>query len=170
MATLILLRHAKSDWPDGVADAERPLSARGRADAAAVGTWLAEHVPEPDAVLCSPSRRTRQTWELLAARLPAAPAARLDARIYDASVRDLLAVVRALPAEVDVALLIGHNPGVQKLTLELAKASGGDALRRAGEKFPTSGLAVLDVGSDRHGWDSLRPGAGVLTAFEVPRG
>ena len=58
----MLLRHAKSSWKDDLPDVERPLSPRGRRDAAVAGRWLAEHVGRPDLVLCSVAVRTRQTW------------------------------------------------------------------------------------------------------------
>ena len=65
---LILLRHAKSDWPD-VPDQERPLAKRGRRDAPVVGRWLRGHGYLPDTVICSVARRTRQTWKLVAPEL-----------------------------------------------------------------------------------------------------
>ena len=62
---LILLRHAKSDWPD-VPDRDRPLAKRGRRDAPKIGRWLREHGYLPDIVICSDARRTRQTWDRVA--------------------------------------------------------------------------------------------------------
>ncbi|MFE6686352.1 SixA phosphatase family protein [Streptomyces sp. NPDC057743] len=66
---LIVLRHAKSAWPEGVPDHERPLAGRGRRDAPAAGRWLRQRHCAPDVVLCSTSRRTRETWERIAAEL-----------------------------------------------------------------------------------------------------
>jgi phosphohistidine phosphatase len=70
----MLLRHAKSDWPD-VPDRERPLAKRGRRDAPRIGRWLRDHGYRPDAVVCSVARRTRQTWELVAPKLGGSPSA-----------------------------------------------------------------------------------------------
>ena len=71
--TLVLLRQAKSAWPDGVADHERPLAKRGRRDAPAVGRWLRDHELTPQVALVSSARRTVETFVLLAAELPVAP-------------------------------------------------------------------------------------------------
>ena len=60
--TLVILRHAKAERPAELADADRPLTQRGHADAAAAGAWLAARGYRPDLVLCSPAKRTRQTW------------------------------------------------------------------------------------------------------------
>ncbi|MEV0324879.1 histidine phosphatase family protein [Micromonospora echinospora] len=61
--TLVLLRHGKAERPEGIADRERALTERGHVDAAAAGAWLARHGFRPDVVVCSPARRTRQTWQ-----------------------------------------------------------------------------------------------------------
>jgi len=80
MRRLMLLRHAKSDRPPGIADHDRPLNRRGRDEAPLVGTYLAHNGLVPDRVLCSTSERTRETWELVAGSLadavpPASPSA-----------------------------------------------------------------------------------------------
>src|SRR5690606_21935701 len=79
--TLVLLRHAKAERPPGVADADRPLSPRGHADAHAAGAWLKPRF-QPDLILCSPSKRTRQTWQAVASVLGAAPRVRYERRLY----------------------------------------------------------------------------------------
>ena len=131
---LVILRHAKSAWPDGVPDRKRPLAKRGRRDAPAVGQWLRNHVGRLDEVVCSPAERTRQTWALVAAELDHPPAVKFDDRIYGAPPAALLTVVRELPASADTALLVGHNPGVQNL---VALLSGQEP------DMKTSSVAVL---------------------------
>jgi phosphohistidine phosphatase SixA len=83
---LMILRHAKSAWPDGVPDRKRPLAKRGCRDAPAAGRWLRGHIVRLDAVVCSPAERARQTWALVAAELDQPPAATFDDRIYRAPV------------------------------------------------------------------------------------
>lgn len=164
---LVILRHAKSAWPDGVPDHDRPLNRRGLRDAPAAGRWLQEAGRLPDLVLCSTARRTRQTWELAAAELDGTPPVRYEPRLYVADDGDLLDVVRAVSAEVGTLLLVGHNPAVQELALLLAGEAAGDTRERARTKFPTSGTAVLTWSGP---WSELVPGAALMTDFVVPRG
>ena len=110
---LVLPRHAKSEWPDGVPDHRRPLTGRGRRDAAAAGRWLREHVGRVDAVACSTAERTRETWALVAAELADPPEPQFDDAIYGAPPDALLGVVADLPDDAGTALLVGHNPGLQ---------------------------------------------------------
>ncbi|MEU5432314.1 histidine phosphatase family protein [Streptomyces sp. NPDC020719] len=164
---LVVLRHAKSAWPEGVPDHERPLGPRGLRDASAAGRWLSAADCLPDLVLCSTARRTRETWELAAAELGSPPPARHDPRLYAAEDRDLLDAVRQVPDIIGTLLLVGHNPGVQDLTLLLTGEALGDTLDRARTKFPTSAIAVLTW---RGPWAVLAPGTALLTDFAVPRG
>ncbi|MDX6314284.1 MAG: phosphohistidine phosphatase [Streptomyces sp.] len=163
---LIVLRHAKSAWPD-VDDHERPLGPRGLRDAPAAGRWLRDNDCVPDVAICSTARRTRETWDLVAAELGATPPAVFDERVYEASAAALLDVVRQAPDRPRTLLLVGHQPGVQQLVLTVAGEADGDALARAREKFPTSATAVLALPGT---WADLAPGAAVLTDFAVPRG
>ncbi|NGN68502.1 histidine phosphatase family protein [Streptomyces sp. A7024] len=163
----MVLRHAKSAWPEGVADHERPLEDRGVRDAPEAGAWLHAAGIVPDAVLCSDAVRTRETWDLAAEQLgDSAPAARYDERLYAATADELLAVVREAAAGTRTVLLVGHNPGVQELVLTLAGQGAGE-VEQVREKFPTCALAVLRTGA---AWGELAPGAARLTDFAVPRG
>ncbi|GAA3793619.1 SixA phosphatase family protein [Streptomyces chiangmaiensis] len=165
---LVVLRHAKSAWPVGVSDHERPLAPRGRRDAPAAGRALAESDWLPDLVLCSTAVRARQTWELASAQWGTPPAVRLDPRLYAADVPELLESVHQVPTEVQTLLLIGHNPGLAELILELAGEGLDDTMDRVRAKFPTSAIAVLSW----HGgtWHSLAPRMALLTDVIVPRG
>ncbi|MEU6079336.1 histidine phosphatase family protein [Streptomyces sp. NPDC047108] len=164
---LVVLRHAKSARPDGVADPDRPLAPRGRRDAPVAGAWLRDADCVPGLVLCSPSRRTRETWDLASAELSADPPIRFDDRIYHGSAEQLIAAVGETPPDVRTLLLVGHSPGVQDLILLLAGDGDPDALARTEEKFPTSAIAVLRVPG---GWPELAPGRAQLTEMVVPRG
>lgn len=134
--TLILLRHAKSDWSGDEADIARPLGKRGRRQAPDAGRWLAAHIDGIDLALVSPSTRTRSTWDLVTAELDVSPTTRIDDRIYGASSQVLLGILHELADEVGSVLLVGHNPGLEDLVMLLA----GE-----GPPMPTSGLAVLEV-------------------------
>lgn len=175
MARLVVVRHAKSDYPWGVDDHDRPLNERGRRDAPALGVWLDANVTwtaEPPLVLVSSARRAQLTWGLargaMSARWDEAEV-RDEPRIYEASVGALVAVVREA-ADDDASatvLLVGHNPGLAGLVLETAAES--TLQLEATEKFPTSAVAVLE--SDGSLADALdQPGGLRVTAFAVPRG
>ena len=162
---LILLRHAKSDWPD-VPDPERPLAKRGRRDAPVVGRWLRGHGYLPEVVICSVARRTRQTWKLVAPELGSSPAVTFEPRAYGASALTLLYLVRELPASCRAAMLIGHNPAIEDLASSLAEPPGeAGAPPAPGLRFPTAAVAILEFDTD---WASLTPGHARLLAFATP--
>jgi phosphohistidine phosphatase len=118
--TLILLRHAKSDWTGSLPDVDRPLADRGRRQATLAGRWLASRGAQIDRAIVSPARRARETWELVAAELADPPWARFDDRVYAASAGRLLDVVRELPDDARAVILVGHNPGMEALASRLA--------------------------------------------------
>ncbi|MFF0162591.1 SixA phosphatase family protein [Streptomyces sp. NPDC005263] len=165
---LVVLRHAKSAWPEGVPDHERPLAPRGRRDAPAAGRALAEAGLLPDLALCSTAVRARQTWELACAQWDTPPPVRFEPEVYAADVPDLLDAVRSAPAEVGTLLLVGHNPGLEDLVLDLAGDGLDDTLDQVGVKFPTSAIAVL-AWRGTH-WHDLTPGTALLTKVIVARG
>ena len=95
MRRLLLLRHAKSSWAEpGASDHERPLNRRGQEAAPRIGAYLGRHKLIPDIVLCSSAQRTRETWALVAGEFKAAPSVAYVDRLYDATWRAVLDVVR----------------------------------------------------------------------------
>jgi phosphohistidine phosphatase len=163
---LILLRHAKSDWPD-VPDRDRPLAKRGRRDAPRTGRWLHEHGYQPDVVVVSDARRTRQTWDLVAPELSGSPAVRFEPHAYAASALTLLNLVQELPSRYRTALLIAHNPGVSELASRLAAPAVTDNGPRPAISLPTAAVAILEFSGD---WPSLSPGQARLIALTTPAG
>jgi phosphohistidine phosphatase len=145
---LIVLRHAKSDWSGGEPDERRPLAERGRRQAPEAGRWLAENLETIDLAVVSPAERARSTWKLASAELDDPPTARIDERVYAASVDELVEVVQELPDDVRTAALVGHNPGIEELV---------GALTGTWAPMPTSALAVIAVAGT---WS----GAGASTA------
>jgi phosphohistidine phosphatase len=161
---LIMLRHAKSDWPD-VPDRDRPLAKRGRRDAPRIGRWLHEHGYQPDVVVCSDARRARQTWDLVARELGGSPAVRFEPRAYAAGAMTLLCLAQELPSRYRTALLIGHNPGLSELAGQLAAPAPADNGPRPGISLPTAAVAVLEFPGD---WPSLTPGQARLVDHIIP--
>ncbi|MGO4754098.1 histidine phosphatase family protein, partial [Streptomyces sp. 2MCAF27] len=107
---IVLLRHAKADWPQ-VSDHERPLAERGRQDAPLAGHWLVEAGIAPELTLCSTAVRTRETWKLVVHELPQRPKTVYEERLYEASLGELLALLNETPDDVSELLVVGHNPG-----------------------------------------------------------
>lgn len=163
MRTLVLMRHAKSDYPEGVADHQRPLAARGIREAGLAGDWLRAHTPAIDAVLCSSATRTRQTLERTAV---AAPASFLD-RLYGASPGEVIDEINKVSDEVDTLLVVGHEPTMSHLALGLAgPGSDRGAAEQIDRKYPTSAIAVLRVPGS---WADLGLSGAELSSFHVPR-
>lgn len=167
MRRLMLLRHAKSDWPDGVEDHARPLASRGRQAGPLMGSYMARTGLLPDLVIVSTARRAQETWELVRTTFPE-PIVTLDERrIYEAPASAILDVVREIGVDARSLLLIGHNPGLQQLALDLIGMADGNDLARLREKYPTGGLVVIDFDIDS--WKQVDTRAGRLERFVVPR-
>lgn len=163
--TIVLLRHAKADWPE-VPDHERPLAERGRRDAPAAGQRLAGTGIALDLALCSTAVRTRETWKLVAHELEHRPRTVYEERLYDAGLGDLLALLTEVPEDVSGLLVVGHNPGMHALADALAGEADGDTRTRMNRGgFPTASFAVLTFATS---WKSVEHGAGRLTAFWSP--
>ena len=161
---LILLRHAKSAWPD-VADQDRPLAGRGRRAAPAAGRWLRQSRYVPDLVLCSTALRARETWQLAEKELGAHPRTTFEQRVYGASAAELLDLARQTPSSVRTLMIVGHEPTMSDLTLELAGDDRESTLDRVRAKFPTAAIAILAFTGS---WPGLGPGQARLAEFVVP--
>ena len=162
---LYLLRHAKSSWKQPeLADHDRPLAGRGRRAADAIARHLREERIAPELVLCSTARRACQTAERIRPSLGTTPLDH-DPALYGATAAELLERVRSVPDVIASVLLIGHNPGLENLALNLARPS---PLRSELEaKFPTAALATLAL--PIASWRRLDHGSAELVGFVRPR-
>jgi phosphohistidine phosphatase len=162
--TLYLLRHAKSSWDDAaLADRDRPLAPRGQRAAKLMAEHLVRNEITPSLVLCSAARRTRETLEALAPALGEADV-EVERDLYGASTGELLDRLHSVPDTVSSVMLIGHNPSIQTLALNLA--GSGDERDAIALKYPTGALATLAF---EVSWQELDQGAAELTAFVRPR-
>ena len=164
--TLVLLRHAKSGYPDGVGDHERPLAPRGEREAGLAGDWLRANAPAIDAVLCSTATRTRQTLARTGVEAPT----QFVNRLYDSSPGITLDVINGVDdlfgIDVRTLLVVGHEPTTSQLALGLAGSGDDAAYEEMSLKYPTSALAVLQTDQP---WQRLEPRSATLVAFHVPR-
>ena len=158
MRELILLRHAHAEpIAPGQADLDRPLSQTGRAEAEAAARWLAEHELTPDRVLCSPARRARETLEAVLAAVGYVDQ-RLDDHIYDATA-GTLADIADSHRDAQRLMIVGHNPGFERLAALLHSGQSGDY-----RGMPPGGIAVLKLPAEA----AIEPGIATLAAFWWP--
>jgi phosphohistidine phosphatase len=169
MKTLTLLRHAKSDSDDAaLRDFDRGLNAKGRRAARTMGRHLRQPSPLFDRVYASPARRVVETADEFAAGLEQQLSPLFERELYLASVEVLLDRVRSADPEADRILLIGHNPGLERLVLLLVPEAQGDAARGdVALKYPTASLAELTLPIAR--WGECGPGQASLSRFIRPR-
>ena len=163
MLRLILVRHAKSAWDDpGLTDFDRPLARRGLEAAAWIGDTLAERGLLPERIICSTSRRTRETLELALVRMPVDWAADVvwSKAVYDRRDHDYLGLIAEQGGSTKVLMVIGHNSATEETARALA---GRD---EAIGSFPTGGIAVMDL--EASDWTSLQRGIGRLVHFLRP--
>jgi phosphohistidine phosphatase len=161
--TLILTRHAKSDWgTPGLADFDRQLNDRGHRAAPRMGAWLAAGGYRPDEVIVSGARRTVETWTGIATAFDPPPPSRTDRALYDASAETILAVLNR--AWAPVTMLIGHNPGIGTCARRLAIAAPAHPRF---EDYPTGATTVFRF--FRETWGTVGWGEGEVVDFAVPR-
>jgi phosphohistidine phosphatase len=168
MITLSLLRHGKSDWDDAALDDfHRPLARRGREAAPRIGAYMAAKGRTPELILCSPAVRARQTLDLILPLLSGEPTVDYEEALYLAAPLVLLNRVRKIKSNVRHLMIVGHNPGMHGLAVDLAGTGNGQQLRAMSAKFPTTALAVI-VFDVRH-WAEISPAAGQLLDFVAPK-
>ncbi len=165
---LILMRHAKSDYPLGLADHDRPLAARGNREAPSAGAWLVENDLIPDYILCSDALRARSTCAWVLSELgEKGPTPYVDSRIYGAGVSELCSIINEVPDTVSTLLVIGHQPILQELALRLASVdSDEEAVYELAMNYPTLGTTVLETS---HSYAHLDARDARVTHFVAPR-
>jgi phosphohistidine phosphatase len=166
MPRLILFRHAVAERARaGEGDHERALTKGGRKDSAAMGEVIAERGEKIDLVLCSTSKRTRETWEYAAPSVKQSPDVRFLRSIYDAN-DSYLAILNEEGGDAETLVVVGHNPAIHEtanmLPADLASRDG----KRLASRFAKGGIAVLDFDGE---WRSLKPHRMRLVAYIEPK-
>ena len=173
MKTLLIARHAKSDWGNpSLPDHDRPLNARGRRDAPKVARAVAAAGCVLERVYSSTSARTRETWARMRPELTRLgalgprPLVEWRRDLYLASAADVQAVVRAAPADADAIMVLGHNPAVHQVAARLSVRGEPALLERVARHMPTGAVAVVELDAPR--WDAAASG-GMLARLILPR-
>jgi phosphohistidine phosphatase len=161
MKTLYLFRHAKSNWDDNnLTDIERPLNKRGFKDATNMGNLLAEKKLNPELIISSPAIRAFSTAEIISEAFNY-PKNRIisDSRIYEATMKHLVEVIREIDDAIQKTVVFGHNPGFTNLANLL------------GDKFidnmPTCSIAGFEM--DILSWKEIDRYCGKLVMYEYPK-
>lgn len=166
MKRLYLLRHAKSGWDDSTqGDFDRSLSRRGRRSAPLMGRYMRNLGYAPSVALCSPARRTRETWTYVSNALDCDTVEDMRPELYLPEPRTLFDAVRAVEDTHPSAIVISHNPGI--LTLALGLIGNGIQSANPFGKYPTAALAVFDFNIDT--WSGMEPGRGTLIGYTRPK-
>jgi len=159
MKTLLIMRHGKSSWKDtSLVDHQRPLKKRGRKNAAQIGKLLAEKQLVPALILSSSAERAKQTAEILIDKMGFdGEVAYLD-DLYMAEPETFYAYLRKLQ-DVDTAMIIGHNPGLETLLQILTDEINS---------LPTAATAQVKLNIDA--WNALNfETTGKLKNLWLPR-
>jgi len=160
MKELILIRHAKSSWkhPE-LSDIDRPLNKRGQRDAPVMGEILAKKNVSPDLIISSPAERAKTT-SITIAEIINYPVDKIKfvKSIYEASLFDLLTVIRNIDGNTESVMMFGHNPGFTMLNNYLTN--------RYIDNIPTCGIVSISFNS---GWKDIEEGSGKLNYFIYPK-
>lgn len=131
-----------------------------------MGRYMAASGLRPDLVVVSTARRAAETWELARPAFATEISERHERRIYEASARSILDVIRETGPDIGTLLSVGHNPGFHDLALRLVGSARPADLARLQQKYPTAALVVLDF--ELYSWRDLVEGSGRLERFETP--
>ncbi len=160
MKTLMLMRHAKSDWKQpGLSDHDRPLNMRGRAAASFMAQYLQQEQAHIDAILASSAVRVQQTIALMQSHWEEPVETLTSRELYLSSPQQMVQALRGLHAAWNDVLLVAHNPGLAGL---VSHWSGGVI------EMPTAAIAVFECANDN--WQALSLDSDMkLVAYWKPR-
>lgn len=167
MKKLYILRHAKSDYPQGVEDHDRPLNKRGQSASIIMGKYIKSNNINPDVILSSDSARTTETINNVLKEAEISTSVDFSNKLYLATPGEILKELAKLGDEVESAMVVCHNPGAEMLTAILARDGNKFALSTLNRKYPTCGLACMTIKSDS--WDKLDMGSAYLDEFITPK-
>ncbi len=161
MKRLYVIRHAKSSWSDpSLGDFERTLNKRGKRDAPLMGARMKKDGARPDMIVSSPAKRAMKTSRAIAKAL-GFPAGKItkETAVYEASLQDLVGVVRELPDDCGEVILVGHNPGFSDLAGYLASD--------ASIYMPTCAVCCIDL--EVESWGDVSGGLGRMVSYDYPK-
>ena len=159
MKTLILCRHAKSDWPEGVPDAQRPLKDRGVRDAHRQGELLQQRGVKVDLILSSHANRALSTAQIIAEEMGYNGRIHQKPSIYHEGLGGLLSLAQELPDSTDSVMFFGHNPTMEQAVRFLLQSEQPIPM-------PTCAMACFEISSS---WEDMSPFTSQLRWLIIPR-
>ena len=162
---LVVVRHAKAQQ-FAASDIERVLTPRGRADAVALGEWLAASGVRPDVAYVSAAARTRETWQCLAEGAGWGLEPQIEGQLYGTDEDGVLELVHGTPDEAGTVIVVGHNPTMAMLVQLLDDGAGAATGAAELGTFPTSTAAVF---ATEGAWDEVAAMGCRMELFEVAR-
>jgi phosphohistidine phosphatase len=166
--TLYLLRHAKAETGSATLDDhERGINQQGLDACVVIGKYITEAGISPDLVLCSTAKRAKTTWALVREASKNTSKQEFTDMLYLASANEVVKQLMCLPESIHSVMVVGHNPGLHQLSLDLSKKADDATIDRLMLKFPTCALATIDLGETS--WEGMAQAHGSLKAFVTPR-
>lgn len=161
MKTLILIRHAKSDWSNPfLHDFDRELNSRGLKDAPMMGTILAHKNIHPDLILSSPAQRAKSTAIEIGRKLSFPEnTITYDSSLYESDIETVFEIIRSVSDTCKTLLVFGHNPEMT----ECANALCGADI----ENIPTCGVVAMQLKEDT--WKTIGFDTAELLFFDTPK-
>jgi phosphohistidine phosphatase len=159
---LTLVRHAKTEPArHGQEDWDRALESRGQRDAPEMARRLKQHGPKPERILSSPAVRAITTATIMARELGvSAQKVQQDERLYLASPKDTLAVIRELGERARHLMVVGHNPGITEFADRISS-------ERSVDNLPT--CAVYSLQFEIAAWSELQWDSGIDAELDYPK-
>jgi len=170
MKKLYILRHAKAGNKGTkkiLDDHERPLSKKGLDSCKLIAKHLKKHKEKPALAISSTAKRTRKTFENVFKDYPPPPEVEFTPRLYLAGADDIISVINEVEDSIKSLMVIGHNPGLHELCLELAGGGDKALIRAVQEYFPPGSLAVYEI--DEESWEDVGSKSGKLVEFTTPK-
>ena len=160
MKTLVLCRHAKSDWPSGVDDMDRPLKERGTNDAIRLSQLLSSHGFVPDAIISSPANRALSTAKIISEQLNYDRDITVERNVYFGGTGELISIIQDLPTHLNSVMVFGHNPTMEQSVRYLLQLDSPF-------EMPTCGMVCMESVATH--WQDLLKHHVMLRWYLIPR-
>lgn len=158
--TIIIVRHAKSDWSNGeLSDFERPLNARGKRDIPIMASYLIQHYPSIDLAIASDSVRTTETIEGIKKYGYTIAQLSYNHKLYLASKETIETIISETPETTTTILICAHNPGVSDFVQSMCGLDFFD--------MPTLGIVYIEVEIEQ--WTDIFSARGSIVRFDYPK-